>query len=259
MVVFGPFSCCFTSLGKFVPIQVLYWPWPFNRSVGSLCQCCTWFLFLFLGVVHLFRYFLLSDFVSVVSGFWRAGGPFFVPLVHSVWQKVCRISCNSMYVVIFRILTVFMSARFSTWKTLRGQHDNNFLAESKFYSIEHNRIISNHSRTHRCHTYLYGDVVLKHHSFSQYSTYIAYNTLKHRVWEVNGRSVVTTKLDLQSPSTMWWSLFRRFSLLLLQCRVFRRRLRLHWPRVGRGELRSPESSRRFPLLKTPWKKTTCAS
>ena len=46
----------------------------------SLGQCCTCFFF-FLGVVHLFRYFLLYDFVRVVSG---AGGPLFVPVVHSV-------------------------------------------------------------------------------------------------------------------------------------------------------------------------------
>ena len=79
VVVFDPFSCCFASLGKRV-----------SYSTGLDISTGAWALFVsvlymffvfFLGVVHLFRYFVLYDFVCVVLG---AGGPLFVPLVHSV-------------------------------------------------------------------------------------------------------------------------------------------------------------------------------
>ena len=73
---------------------------PFGRSMHEFCgrgigkkghgqqrvhrlpeeYCCTCFLFFFLGVVHLFRYFLLLRF-CVVSG---AGGSVLSLLVHSV-------------------------------------------------------------------------------------------------------------------------------------------------------------------------------
>ena len=109
----------------------------------------------------------------------------------------------------------YMSERFWTWEAMRG-HDKRIFVAHKNHSIEHNRVISNHSKT----PLPYEDVV-QQPLLSQYSS--------STVWEVEGRLTFTTKKkwNFQPPAAVWWSRFRRFCdmlVFLLQWRVFWRRL-----------------------------------
>ena len=86
-------------------------------------------------------------------------------LVHSVWQKVYRICCNSSVVILlffgcWPCKLDYMSERFSTWEAMR-RHDKTIFVAHENHSVEHNRVISNHSRT----PLSYEDVVQRHHYF----------------------------------------------------------------------------------------------
>ena len=89
--------------------------------------------------------------------------------------------------------------------------DKTIFVARKNHSIEHNRVISNYSRT----PLSYEDVV----QHTPFAVQQQYNSL-------GGRGEVDfhcQKKNFRPPAAVWWSLFRRFRdmlVFLLQWRVF---------------------------------------
>ena len=113
-----------------------------------MCQyCCTCFLFSFLGVVHLFRYFLLYVFV-----WFRAQVVRFCPFWYKAFDRRRRIVFVATAVWLFfgcwRCRLDYMSQSFLTWEAMRG-HITIFVAHKTTPS--NTTESSATTAEHRCH------------------------------------------------------------------------------------------------------------
>ena len=187
----------------------------------------------------------------MISCVWfRAQVVLFLSLWYSAFdKKVCRI-INNMWLSL-RCWPCVCLRDFDV-KGNETTTRQDYFCRKQIYSIEHNRTISNHSRTaviHMktsfCNTTLFRSTV---------------HTVQYlEVLSFGGQGEIGCHYKTTLATTCSGvSLFRRFSAMvvfLLQWRIFWRRLRLHWPRGRRATV--PGILKTIPRVEDALKKNMC--